>query len=42
MQQAMQQLDFALGKATDDVTYERIQTRKAYFENVARALGQLQ
>jgi predicted Zn-dependent protease len=42
MKQAMQQLDYALGKATDDPTYERIQTRKAYFESVGRALGQLE
>ena len=41
MKQALQQLDLALEKSTDDVTYERIQTRKTYFQNIARALGQL-
>ena len=41
MKQALQQLDLALEKATDDVTYERLQTRKTYFQNIARALGQL-
>jgi predicted Zn-dependent protease len=41
MNQAIGQLDLALEKATDDVTYERIQNRKTYFQNVGRALGQL-
>jgi predicted Zn-dependent protease len=41
MNQALQQLELALPKAKDNVTYERIQNRMVYFKNVARALGQL-
>ena len=41
MNQALQQLELALPKAKDHVTYERIQNRMVYFKNVARALGQL-
>ncbi|NCF20672.1 MAG: M48 family metalloprotease [Haliea sp.] len=41
MNQAIQQLELALPKAKDNVTYERVQNRIVYFKNVARALGQL-
>ncbi len=41
MPQAIEQLNLALGKATNDVTVERINTRIAYFQNVGRALKQL-
>ncbi len=42
MGQAIQQIDLALEKATDNVTYERLQNRKVFFQNVGRALGQLE
>jgi predicted Zn-dependent protease len=42
MGQAIQQIDLALEKANDNVTYERLQNRKVFFQNVGRALGQLE
>jgi predicted Zn-dependent protease len=41
MKQAIEQLNFALPKATNNVTVERIHTRIAYFQNIQRALKQL-
>ena len=38
MQQAIQQLNLALPKATNQVTVERIHTRIAYFQSIDRAL----
>jgi beta-barrel assembly-enhancing protease len=41
MTQAIEQLNFALPKANNNVTVERIHTRIAYFQNIQRALKQL-
>ena len=42
IEQAIEQLNLALPKATNNVTVERLHTRIAYFRNVGRALGQLE
>ena len=41
MQQAIEQLNLALPKATNQVTVERINTRIGYFHNIDRALRQM-
>ncbi|MGB1141337.1 MAG: M48 family metalloprotease, partial [Halioglobus sp.] len=41
MQQAVDQLNLALKRATNQVTVERIHTRIAYFQAVGRALGSM-
>ncbi|MCZ6828893.1 MAG: M48 family metalloprotease [Gammaproteobacteria bacterium] len=41
LQQAMQQLNYALPLATDEITKERINNRSNFFRQVAAALGQL-